>query len=259
MLLVKHTLTPGKKAFFASDFHLGLALHDQREEAENEARIISWLKQIRPSADVLFLLGDIFDFWHEYGYVVPKGNVRLLGELASFSDNGIPVYIFPGNHDMWMKDYFVRELGASVFYEPAEWFVNNKKIVLGHGDGLGPGDFFYKILKYGLFKNPVAKFMFRWLHPDIGIGIARNWSKASRSKNHGKSESFLGEREHLLQYCKKMEHKDHHDLYVFGHRHLPIDIPINESSRYINLGDWISQFYYGIFDGNDFSLEKFEE
>ncbi len=258
MLLVKQTLTPGKKAFFASDFHLGLALHDNPSEAEREARIIRWMQSIRSSADLLFLLGDIFDFWHEYDHVVPKGNIRLLGELASFIDNGIPVYIFPGNHDMWMNDYFTKELGAIVYHEPAEWFINNTKIILGHGDGLGPGDFYYKVLKHGLFKNPLARFMFKWLHPDIGIRLAKTWSGATRSKKLGKNESFLGEREYLLRYCRKIEEKNHHDLYIFGHRHLPVDVPVNAASRYINLGDWISQFYYGVFDGHDFRLEKFE-
>ena len=258
MLQIEQPLIQGKHAFFASDFHLGLALHDHPGEAERETRIIRWMESIHSRATALFLLGDIFDFWHEYRHVVPKGNTRILGKLASFSDSGIPVFLFPGNHDLWMKDYFIRELGARVYHQPAEWSVNGKKILMGHGDGLGPGDFYYKVLKHGLFKNPVARFMFRWLHPDIGIWLAKTWSGTTRSRKQGKNESFLGDREYLLQYCRKIEQKNHHDYYIFGHRHLPINVQINPESRYINLGDWISQFHYGIFDGNRFHLEKFE-
>jgi len=258
MQQVKHGLNSGKKAFFASDFHLGLALHDEPSEALREGRIIRWLDTIEPDAGAVFLLGDIFDFWHEYRHVVPKGNIRLLGKLATMSDNGIPIYFFPGNHDMWMKDYFVKELGAIVYHNPVEWSVNNKKLMLGHGDGLGPGDPYYKLLKHGVFNNPVARFLYKWLHPDIGISLAKTWSAGTRAQKLGTSESFLGNSEYLVQYCKKMEEKDHYDFYVFGHRHLPIDFAINDISRYINLGEWISQFNYGIFDGNNFRLEKFE-
>lgn len=258
MLQVKQQLNSGKKAFFASDFHLGLALHDNPDEAERENRIIRWLDTIGPDAGILFLLGDIFDFWHEYRHVIPKGNIRLMGKLATMIDTGIPVYFFPGNHDMWMKDYFIREVGATICHEPAEWLIHDKKFFLGHGDGLGPGDAFYKLLKFGLFNNPAARFMFKWLHPDVGIGLAKLWSGTTRSRKHGKNETFLGDREYLLQYCKKIERNAHHDFYVFGHRHLPIDVSVSTESRYINLGDWISQFHYGIFDGNNFLLEKFE-
>jgi len=258
MLQVNHQLIPGKKAFFASDFHLGLALHDEPSEAEREKRIIRWLDTIEAEASAIFLLGDIFDFWHEYRFVVPKGNIRLLGKLAAMSDSGISIYIFPGNHDMWMKDYFVKEFGAIVYHNTVEWLINNKKLMLGHGDGLGPGDAFYKLLKHGVFKNPIARFMYKWLHPDIGISLAKTWSANTRAHKLGTSESFLENNEYLVQYCKKMEENDHFDYYVFGHRHLPIDYAINDISRYINLGEWISQYNYGIFDGKDFTLEKFD-
>lgn len=249
-------LPQGKKLFFASDFHLGAP--DPISSLERERKIIKWLDQIKPEAYALYLVGDIFDFWFEYKHAIPKGFARLQGKLAEFTDSGIPVTFFTGNHDMWMFDYFPQEFNIPVYREPQCLEVNNKVLYIGHGDGLGPDDHTYKFLKK-IFQNPICQWLFARIHPNLGLSIANMWSRKSRINNHGKDESFQGaEKEWLFLYAREMETKSHHDFYVFGHRHLPLDLKVNNKSRYINLGEWINYTTYGAFDGNDFKLLKFE-
>lgn len=230
-----------KKIYFASDFHLGTP--DQQSSRRREDKIIRWLNSIQHDAEAIFLVGDIFDFWFEYKHVVPKGFVRFLGKIAELRDSGIRIYLFTGNHDMWMFDYFEKELDIPVFRKPIEVTVNDQVLLIGHGDGLGPGDRFYKFLKL-VFANPFLQWLFSWLHPNFGMAIAQAWSKNSRIANTKKADPFKEEREWLWQHCKSIENVSHHDLYIFGHRHLPIDKAVNESSRYINLGEWVSQYTY---------------
>ncbi|MFN8355491.1 MAG: UDP-2,3-diacylglucosamine diphosphatase [Spirosomataceae bacterium] len=254
------TLQPHKKLYFASDFHLGSP--NAASSLERERRIIAWLSAIEADAQAIFLVGDLFDFWFEYKQVVPKGFVRLLGKIAELTDKGIDVYFFTGNHDLWMRDYFIHELSVQVFHEPIELSVSASEMLtqwyIGHGDGLGPGDYGYKFLKK-IFTNPVCKWLFRVLHPDVGIGLATLWSRQSRAANSKKNEEhFLGEdREFLFQYCLDVEKKAHHDYYIFGHRHLPLDLQVGPNSRYLNLGEWFSQYTYAVFDGRQVSLKKY--
>lgn len=247
-----------KKIYFASDFHLGLSLFTRQHEIDREKKIIRWLNSIEKDAQAIFLVGDIFDFWFEYTHAIPKGFVRFLGKIADLIDNGIPVYFFSGNHDLWMFDYLQQELGACVFKKPIELQINESKFFIGHGDGLGPGDIFYKILKK-IFTNKFSQWLFKWIHPDIGIALASKWSKSSRHKNGNCDEEFLGDKEFLIQYCKKKEAEIHHDFYVFGHRHMPLDIEISPKSKYYNLGEWLSSCSFGEFDGDRFILNNFEE
>lgn len=254
---LKIELSEGKSIYFASDFHLGAP--NKTESFKRELKIIRWLDHIKENAAVVFLVGDLFDFWHEYKKVIPKGFVRFQAKIAEFTDSNIPVYIFTGNHDLWMKDYFKEELGAEVFKEPIQLQVNQKKILLGHGDGLGPGDYQYKFLKK-VFQNGLCKWLFRQIHPDLGIRIANKWSSHSRiSSSNEETDKFLGEGEWLLTYAKEMEKQNHFDYYVFGHRHLPIDEAINDNSRYINLGEWVNYNTFASFDGRKFALQKFED
>lgn len=242
--------------FFLSDFHLGAP--DQTQSLKREKRIIAFLDQIKNRTEKLFLLGDMFDFWFEYRKVVPKGYVRLLGKLAEFSDAGIPVYFFTGNHDMWVKDYFQQELNMTVLQHPTEFEFNGKTFLIGHGDGLGPGDHGYKRLKK-IFRNPACQWLFGLLPPALGIGIADYFSKSSRAKTGMTEQQFLGEeKEWLIHYCREQLQQKHRDYFVFGHRHLPIDFQLNEKSRYINLGDWIHHFSYAVFDGHRMEL-KFDK
>jgi UDP-2,3-diacylglucosamine hydrolase len=242
-----------KKVYFASDFHLGLAINTPDQERQREAKIVQWLEVISSDAVAVFLVGDIFDFWFDYKHVVPGGFVRFQAKVAELVDHGILVYFFTGNHDLWMFGYHERELGVKIFQKPIEVQINNHRFLIGHGDGLGPGDSMYKILKR-IFTNRVAQWVFRWLHPDVGIALARSWSGSSRlSKSEG-DERFMGEKEYLTQYCREMEQKSHHDYYVFGHRHLPLEIKIGENSTYINLGEWFRSYTYGVYDGTAFKL-----
>lgn len=249
-------LPVNKKLFFASDFHLGVP--DKNSSLAREKKIVRWLNTIKEEAHTIFLVGDIFDFWFEYAHAIPKGFVRLQGKLAELTDSGISVKIFTGNHDMWMFDYFPQEFNIPVYREPQRLEVNNKVLYIGHGDGLGPGDRTYKLLKK-VFQNPLCQWLFARLHPNLGLTIANYWSRQSRISSSGVDDSFKGEEnEWLFQYALAMEKESHHDFYVFGHRHLPLDMKVNANSRYINLGEWVNYSPYGVFDGKDFKLLTFE-
>ncbi|SDG95901.1 UDP-2,3-diacylglucosamine diphosphatase [Psychroflexus sediminis] len=247
-------LPEGKKIYFSSDNHLGAPTHSQ--SLEREKIFISWLDDIKTDAHAIFLLGDLFDFWFEYREVVPKGFVRTLGKLAELRDSGIEIYYFVGNHDLWMKDYFKEELNIPVFHNPQVFEINSKRFFLGHGDGLGPGDTGYKRMKK-VFVHPVSKWFFKWLHPDLGVRLARHLSVKNKLISGDEDAKFLGEEnEWLAQYAKRKLETEHYDYFVFGHRHLPMEIQVGEHARYINLGDWIAHYTYGVFDGEEFFLEK---
>jgi UDP-2,3-diacylglucosamine hydrolase len=252
-----------KKIYFLSDFHLGAPNH--AASLEREKIIVQFLDEIKPDAAEIFLVGDMFDFWYEYKKVVPKGYVRLLGKLAELSDTGIALHFFAGNHDMWMRDYFQKELNIPVYYAPMEFERKGKKFLIAHGDGLGPGDHGYKRLKK-IFRNPFCKWLFGILPPVVGMGLASYLSHRSRAQTGAAEEIFLGEdKEWLILYCKdKMKTRQPGgppkdiDFFVFGHRHLPIDYRLSPVSRYINLGDWIRYFTYAVFDGNELVLKSYK-
>ncbi len=249
-------MNPGKRIYFASDFHLGS--YADKGSHEREMKVVRWLDSIEEDAEEIFLLGDLFDFWFEYKHVVPKGHVRMLGKLAALSDKGIPIHIFTGNHDVWMFDYFPAEIGAKVYKNPIERTWNGKKFMLGHGDGLGPGDHGYKLIKK-VFTNPLAQRLFAFLHPYIGVNMAQFFSRKSRESTGHKDAEYLGpDKEFLVQYCKSELEKQHFDYFVFGHRHLKLDIDLGGGSRYINLGEWFTGCNYAWFDGNQLSIQKFE-
>lgn len=250
-------ISSGKKIYFASDFHLGAP--DPQQSRMRELRIIDWLENIRHDAEIIFLVGDLFDFWYEYKHVVPKGFVRFFGKLAELSDAGIEIVVFLGNRDMWMTDYFQKELNIQTIRRPQTFIFNNKKFYVGHGDGLGADDFGYKILKV-IFEGKVPRFLFgRILHPNTGQLIGQIWTKNSWKKKRT-AEEFLGEeKEHLVQYSKKIEAKEHHDFYIFGHRHTKVELDISPTSKYINLGDWIWYNSYAVFDGENLQLLSYEK
>ena len=247
----------GKKVYFASDNHLGAPTMEK--SLPREKKFVAWLDVVQKDAAAIFLLGDLFDFWFEYKTVVPKGFTRTLGKLAEITDAGIPVYYFVGNHDLWMNGYFEEELNIPVYHKPQQFTFNNTLFFIGHGDGLGPGDKGYKRMKK-VFTNPVSKWFFRWLHPDLGVKLAQYLSVKNKLISGDEDIKFLGEdKEWLVHYCQRKLERDHHDYFVFGHRHLPLEIDLNEKSKYINLGDWVSYYTYGEFDGGSFSLKKFED
>jgi UDP-2,3-diacylglucosamine hydrolase len=245
-----------KKIYFLSDFHLGAP--DYASSLEREKIIVHFLNEIKKDAAEIFLVGDMFDFWYEYKKVVPKGHIRLLGKLADLADAGIALHFFVGNHDMWMKDYFQQELNMKVYFQPEEFERNSKKFLIGHGDGLGPGDHSYKRLKK-VFRNPISKWLFGIFPPVLGIGLANFMSNRSRAQTCNTEETFLGaDKEWLIIYCKELLKQKKIDFFIFGHRHLAIDFRLNEESRYINLGDWIRYFTYGAFDGSNMVLKSYK-
>jgi UDP-2,3-diacylglucosamine hydrolase len=245
-----------KKIYFLSDFHLGAP--DKVTSRKRERTIVRFLDEIKKDAFEIFIVGDLFDFWYEYKSVVPKGYVRILGKLAELTDSGIKIHFFVGNHDMWMNGYFEEELGIDVYHHPKEFHFNNKRFLVGHGDGLGPGDHKYKLLKK-VFRNKVSQGMFGALHPQLGIGLANYFSRKSRAATGSTDEKFLGpENEWLIIFCKEQLAKEHYDYFVFGHRHLPIDFKLTDTSNYVNLGDWIKYNSYAVFDSERLQLRYYE-
>ncbi len=243
------------KIYFASDFHLGVP--DYSKSRQREALIVQWLDSIKEDAAELYLVGDIFDFWFEYERAVPRGFIRFLGKLAELSDKGVKITMFKGNHDMWMFGYLTQEMGATIVSDELIIDRSGKKFYIHHGDGLGPGDAKYKILKK-IFRSRICQWLFARIHPNLGMAIALGWSGHSRLKNM-KKEVFLGEdREWLVDYSKKILQKEHFDYFIYGHRHLPLDIKLGESSQYINLGEWINYYSYAVFDGNELKLQYYK-
>ena len=253
--MISISTSNNKKVYFASDQHLGAPT--AAASFPREKKFVAWLEEIKQDAEAVFLLGDLFDFWFEYKTVVPKGFVRVLGKLAEIKDSGIPIYFFVGNHDLWMTDYFEKELQIPVYHTPQEFLINNKLFFIGHGDGLGPGDKGYKRMKK-VFTFPFFKWLFRWLHPDLGVKLGQYMSVKNKLISGDEDARFLGnDKEWLVQYAKKKLNEKHYDYFVFGHRHLPLEIALNATSTYINLGDWIQYFTYGEMDLNSFSLKKY--
>lgn len=245
-----------KRIYFLSDFHLGVP--DAAASLQREKRIVAFLDEIKKDASCIFIVGDMFDFWFEYRKVVPKGFVRLLGKLAEITDSGIAIHFFLGNHDMWMRDYLQKELNITVYSKPQAFEFNGKKLLVGHGDGLGPGDHGYKFIKK-VFRNPVSKFLFGILPPYIGMGIAHYFSRKSRVATGNSDAVFLGEdKEWLIVYCRGILQQEHFDYFIFGHRHLPIDFKLDEKSRYINLGDWIKYNSYAVMTGTEIELTYYQ-
>ncbi len=249
-------LPPGRRVYFASDFHLGAP--DAATSLVRERRIVRWLDAVAPDAAAIYLLGDIFDFWFEYKHAIPRGFSRLQGKLAELSDAGLPIIIFTGNHDMWMFGYFTQEMGIPVLRREVSQRIGNHVFHIGHGDGLGPKDHSYKLLKR-VFTSAAAQWLFARLHPNFGIGLANKWSRHSRLQNGAADATYFGEDEWLLQYCRALEVRTHHDYYVFGHRHLPLDVAVGPGSRYLNLGEWVNYCSYGMYDGDKMELRHFEQ
>ena len=244
-----------KNIYFLSDAHLGVP--DHVSSLKRERKLVDWLEQVSPHAEAIYLVGDIFDFWFEYKHVIPRGFTRLLGTIARITDQGIPIHFFAGNHDLWIQDYFEKESGMHLHHQPLEIEYNNQKFYIAHGDGLGKGDEGYKMLKK-IFTCKLCQWLFARLHPNFAIGIARYFSRRSRVANND-DEHFTGEEnEFLILHAKEILKKRHFDYFIFGHRHIPLEIKLSEESTYFNLGEWFNKFTYGVFDGENFQLKYFD-
>jgi UDP-2,3-diacylglucosamine hydrolase len=224
------------KAYFISDCHFGLP--NQEESSEREKRVVAFLKSIENEVTHLFLLGDIFDFWFEYKYVVPKYNIRFLGKLAELSDNGVQIYYILGNHDMWNFGYLKKELKLTQLTGIHDFMINGKKVRLGHGDGLDPNDKGYLLIKW-IYGRKINQRLLASLPTRWAFAIAQTVSLKSRNAHLDEDKIFQGEeKEPIIAYCKKILQKEHFDFFLFGHRHYPIDFELNNNSHYINVGDW---------------------
>ncbi|MEO9966403.1 MAG: UDP-2,3-diacylglucosamine diphosphatase [Reichenbachiella sp.] len=246
----------GKKIYFASDFHLGVP--DPAQSKQREIKIVRWLDQISTDAQSIFLLGDTFDFWFEYKEAIPKGYNRLLGKLAELTDQGINIYLFTGNHDLWLGDYLTQEIGVEIIKRPVSFQLGGKRFYLAHGDGLGPGDSKFKFYKK-IFTNPLCQWMFRWLHPDLGIALAKKWSKGSRLAQMSTPLTFHGEEEWLIIHSREVEKHDTHNYYIYGHRHIAGKHELNSTATYLNLGEWFNACTYAEYDGADVKLRDFSD
>ncbi|MCD4746150.1 MAG: UDP-2,3-diacylglucosamine diphosphatase [Bacteroidales bacterium] len=252
--------SPKKKIYFVSDCHFGIP--DYKTSLKREKLFIQWLDEIKADAREIYFMGDLFDFWFEYKTVIPKGYTRLFGKLTEIIDSGIPVHLFRGNHDIWAFDYLRKELNINIHRKPLIKDFNNKRFFLAHGDGLGKGDKGYKFLKK-IFESQLNQWLFKWIHPDIGTRIALYWSKRSRYANINKVEKTNGMEKgikRLSNYCKEILIKEKHiDYFIMGHIHLPVITNITEKSKYISLGDWLTNFSYAVFDGNNVELKFYKK
>jgi UDP-2,3-diacylglucosamine hydrolase len=243
-----------EKVYFISDVHLGL--YPPEQSARREKLLVSWLESIKKDASELYLVGDIFDFWHEYKHVIPTGHTRFLGKLAELADSGIKLHFFTGNHDIWVYGYLSREIGLTVYREPVIREMGGKRFYIGHGDAVGPGDKGYKLLK-GIFTNPVLQWLFARIHPNSAVGFGRRWSKSSRYAKGIVAEPFRGdEKEFQVVFAKETLKKERFNYFIFGHRHVPYMIRLAEDSYVINLGDWINNFTYAVWDGKELLLKS---
>jgi UDP-2,3-diacylglucosamine hydrolase len=249
-----------KKIYFASDFHFGVP--DLESSRKREDLFIRWLDEVKDDAGEIFLMGDLFDFWFEYKTVVPKGYTRLLGKLAEISDSGVKLHLFRGNHDMWAFDYLKREIGIDIHRDPEIRNFSGQIFYLGHGDGLGPGDHGYKFIKK-VFQCRFNQWLFRWLHPDIGIRLGLFWSRKSRYATQNKEDlenseiSLISSR--LSVHCRKvLETYPEIGFFIFGHWHYPLEIKLSETCIQVSLGDWLTHFTYAVFDGQELKLLAFE-
>ncbi len=243
------------KLYFASDFHLGAP--NLEESHKRERLIIKWLDEIKVDAKSIYLVGDIFDFWFEYKKVVPKGFVRFLGKLAELIDSGISVHLFVGNHDLWIRDYLETEIGLKVHHNNLIVEEGNKKLFIGHGDGLGKGDYTYKVLRK-IFTSKFCQWAFARLHPNLALSLAHTWSLNSR-KSGSEAKYISDDKEILIGYCKEQQGFNPVDYYIFGHRHLPLEITIDQQAKYINLGDWLNHFTFAVFESGNLNLKVYKK
>ena len=254
-----------KPIYFLSDAHLGsLALLHTRQR---ERRLVRFLDEIKEKAGAVYLLGDMFDFWFEYRAAVPKGYTRFLGKLSELTDRGVEVHFFTGNHDIWCKDYLTTECGVIVHYQPVTLSLADKTFFIGHGDGLRDNSRGFRFIR-AVFHNRFCQWLFRWIHPDLGIAFGLRWARQGRL-SHATSQSngmvgeppYMGEDKEPLVLFAKDYLRSHPDVnyFLFGHRHIELDLMLSHQCRMVILGDWISQFTYAVFDGEHFYMENYIE
>jgi UDP-2,3-diacylglucosamine hydrolase len=267
----------GKKVYFLSDVHMGSAYHNKNVNKQHqmtlpsvkisesyfprhevEQKLCRWLDMVKQDASAIYLLGDIFDYWFEYKNVVPRGFVRFLGKIAEITDMGVEVHFFIGNHDIWVTDYLQKECGMIVHLQPLVKEIYGKKFFLAHGDGLGDDSASFKVLRK-IFHSKLCRIAYAAIHPRWTVGFAQRWSNHNRDNDE--MPPYFGEdKEHLVLFAKEhLKKASGLNFFIFGHRHIMLDLMLSPTSRIVILGDWINFFSYGVFDGENFSLQIFEE
>ena len=251
-----------KKIYFASDAHLGARFH--KDPLAVEKRLVRWLDSIKDEAMAIYFLGDMFDYWYEYKYVVPKGFVRFLGKLAELSDNGVEIHIFIGNHDIWMFDYLPKEIGAVIHRDVLTVDLLGKRFFLGHGDEVDSRSKAFRFLRT-LFRNKFCQWLYAGIHPRWTFGFALGWSLSSRKsglKKHKTREAaeYQGENHEYMALFAKEYLKTHPDInfFIFGHRHIMLDLMLSRTARLLIAGDWMQYFSYIVWDGETLYMEQFE-
>ena len=248
-----------KNVYFLSDAHLGsLAIEHGRTQ---ERRLVNFLDSIKHKAAAVYLLGDMFDFWYEFKYVVPRGYTRFLGKLSELSDMGVEIHYFTGNHDIWAYNYLETECGVVLHTQPLTTEIYGKIFFLAHGDGLGDPDKKFKLLRW-LFHNRFCQVMFSTIHPRWSMWFGMQWAKHSRLKRKNNEEPpYMGERrEHLVLFTKKyIQYHSNVDYFIYGHRHIELDLQLTKKARMLILGDWITQFTYAMYDGEHMFLNEYIE
>lgn len=248
-----------KKIYFLSDAHLGSWAVPHRRMQER--RLVRFLDSIKESASAVYLLGDMFDFWNEYKYVVPKGYTRFLGKLSELTDMGVEVHYFTGNHDIWTYGYLEEECGVILHRKPQTVELYDKVFFLAHGDGLGDPNKKFKILRW-LFHSKLCQWLLNGVHPRWSMWVGQTWAKHSRLKRpDGKEPPYMGENnEHLVLFTKEyLKTHPNIDYAIYGHRHIELDLMLSKKTRMIILGDWIRQFTYAVFDGQKLFMNSYVE
>lgn len=241
------------KIYFISDIHLGL--YPAEKSAVRERLLVKWLDSIKNDASELYLLGDIFDFWHEYKHVVPRGFTRFLGKIAELSDMGIKLHYFTGNHDIWIYNYLPTEIGLKVYRHHVTRDMGGKNFYIAHGDGIGSSEAGYKLMKWG-FTNKALQWLFARIHPNASMAFGKRWSKGSRYAKGIIADPYRGDDQEVqVIFAREILKKEHFDFFIFGHRHIPFDVQVG-NSRIVNLGDWINNFTYAIWDGTELELHS---
>ncbi len=249
-----------KSIYFLSDAHLGSWAIEHRRMQER--RLVRFLDSIKEKAAAVYLLGDMFDFWYEYKYVVPKGFTRFLGKISELTDMGVEVHYFTGNHDIWAYDYLAEECGVILHKQPQTIELYGKIFYLAHGDGLGDPNKSFKVIR-SIFHNKTCQWLFSGLHPRWGMWFGLTWAKHSRMKHGmgGDPPDYMGDdKEHLILYTKKyIQYHSNVDYFIYGHRHIEVDKQLTKKARVIILGDWISQFSYVVYDGEHLLMQEYIE
>ena len=251
---------PSKKIYFVSDLHLGNRYLQNPSDAES--KLIRWLDDIKKDAAAVYFLGDIFDYWFEYKYVIPRGHVRFLGKLAEMSDSGVEIHFLIGNHDIWMFGYLNEEVGAIIHNKPFTVELLGKNFFIGHGDEVGYRPFKYRFIQ-SIFRNRLCQVLYASIHPRWSFGFARGWSLKSRQNGLSveKIKQAQACNSNTLERFSRAYLQTHPEIhfFIFGHFHILLDSELSPSARLLITGDWMYLFSYAVWDGEVLTLKSFSK